>query len=69
MVAVFFDVRKPKLLMGEKADASEIGRVVELVEREDTTIRVAGSQSMYLAPHEAILRLRVQFRRNYAVTK
>lgn len=62
LVAIFLVRESRSLLMGENADAAEIAQIVALVEGEETTIRVAGSQSMYLAPEEVILQLRIAFK-------
>ncbi|QHS57525.1 cation diffusion facilitator family transporter [Mucilaginibacter sp. 14171R-50] len=62
MVAVFLVRESRSLLMGESAGKAEINEMILMIESDDATLSVVSSQSMYLAPEEVIVQLRVKFK-------
>lgn len=62
MVAVFLVRESRSLLMGESADNAELDEMIKMIESDNATLRVISHQSMYLAPEEVIVQLRVKFK-------
>ncbi|MBB5394079.1 cation diffusion facilitator family transporter [Mucilaginibacter sp. AK015] len=62
MVAVFLVRESRSLLMGESAGKAEISEMIMIIESDDATLSVVSNQSMYLAPEEVIVQLRVKFK-------
>ena len=61
MVAILLVGESRSLLMGESVGHKEINNVIALVESNNYVVKVTGHQSMYLAPEEVILLLKVNF--------
>ena len=61
LVAVLLVGESRSLLMGESVGRKEIKDVIAIVEGNDKVVEVVSHQSMYLAPEEVILMLKVSF--------
>ena len=61
MVAVLLVGESRSLLMGESVGHKEMDDVIALVENDNQVLMVSGHQSMYLAPEEVILMLKINF--------
>jgi cation diffusion facilitator family transporter len=64
LVAILLVSESRSLLMGESVAAEELDQVIALVQSDAYVARVSAHQSMYLAPEEVILLLKINFERD-----
>ncbi|MDT3405060.1 cation diffusion facilitator family transporter [Mucilaginibacter terrae] len=66
-VAILLVRESRSLLMGESASAEELQKIIALAESFENVKQVESHQSMYLAPEEVILVLKVRFKQGIDV--